>query len=186
MHLFRRNRVESELAPEKDKSDSHLQLPQLEVPAEEIVSEDVFEFGPRALPTPPHPPASPSLTINAQLEECLRRLTNLEAQIQDLFESAQHAPSHGDLLEVRIHSAKLAAELARTTVELRGEIGMATDEARKAAIRTSQANAEELVIDLRESTQYQASLPANDPHPRLQQIDTQTTAILSSAVNENT
>lgn len=93
------------------------------------------------------------------LQRLAHRITQLEARLDDLVDNSAHAPSHSDLLEVRIHSAKLAAELARTTVELRGEIGMATDEARRAAIRRSREDVEELVIDLREERQPPATNP---------------------------
>ena len=36
--------------------------------------------------------------------------------------AALDAPTHDDVLEVRLHSARVAAELARVTVELRAEI----------------------------------------------------------------
>ncbi len=91
------------------------------------------------------------ISLTRQVHDLSVRLRALEARVEEIHESVQHGPSHGDLLEVRIHSAKLAAELARTTVELRGEIGMATDEARKAAIARSREHADELVIDLRDS-----------------------------------
>lgn len=68
-----------------------------------------------------------------RMDDAVTRLESLEARVTDLAEMVANAPSHSDVLEVRLHSAKLAAELARATVELRGEIGMASDEARRAA-----------------------------------------------------
>ena len=50
------------------------------------------------------------------------RLERLERRLDDTVEAALDGPSHHDLLAVRLHSARLAAELARVTVELRGEI----------------------------------------------------------------
>ncbi len=73
------------------------------------------------------------ITLTKQVEQCIERLDALERRVDELAEATLNAPSHSDVLEVRMHSAKLAAELARSTVELRGEIGMAGDEVRRAA-----------------------------------------------------
>ncbi len=75
-----------------------------------------------------------SLTqLHETLAHCNARIEAVEKRVRELSENADAAPSHADVMEVRLHSAKLAAELARATVELRGEIGMANDEARRAA-----------------------------------------------------
>src|SRR5207248_7481752 len=47
------------------------------------------------------------------------RILQLERRLE---EATVAAPTQGDLLEVRVHSAKVAAELARVTVELKAEI----------------------------------------------------------------
>ncbi|MCU1449345.1 MAG: hypothetical protein JWP02_1515 [Acidimicrobiales bacterium] len=47
------------------------------------------------------------------------RLLQLERRLE---ETTIELPTQGDLLEVRMHSARVAAELARVTVELRAEI----------------------------------------------------------------
>jgi len=73
------------------------------------------------------------ITLTTKMQQVVERLDTLERKVDELAEAAVNAPSHSDVLEVRLHSAKLAAELARATVELRGEIGMASDEARRAA-----------------------------------------------------
>jgi hypothetical protein len=73
------------------------------------------------------------ITLTTKMQQCVERLDILEHRVDELAESVMNAPSHSDVLEVRMHSAKLAAEIARATVELRGEIGMASDEARRAA-----------------------------------------------------
>ena len=41
---------------------------------------------------------------------------------RQLEDATIHLPTQEDLLEVRMHSAKVAAELARVTVELKAEI----------------------------------------------------------------
>lgn len=73
------------------------------------------------------------ISLTTKMQQFVERIEALERRVDELAESTVHAPSHSDVLEVRMHSAKLAAELARSTVELRGEIGMASDEARRAA-----------------------------------------------------
>ena len=55
----------------------------------------------------------------AQLDE---RLTRLERRVEAAVDAAIDAPSQSDLIEVRVHSAKVAAELTRVRVELQGEI----------------------------------------------------------------
>lgn len=86
-------------------------------------------------------------SLNAKLQHCMDRLDIVDQRIDEIYENSLNTPSHADVMEVRMHSAKLAAELARATVELRGEIGMAGDEARRAA-RMSQARAEEPPVAL--------------------------------------
>lgn len=71
--------------------------------------------------------------LHETLGHCTTRIEALEKRVKDLSDNAEAGPSHTDVMEVRLHSAKLAAELARATVELRGEIGMANEEARRAA-----------------------------------------------------
>ncbi len=61
-----------------------------------------------------------SLAVHAaQLD---RRLDRLEQRLDNAIDATDDLPSHGDVLEVRLHSARVAAELARVTVELRAEI----------------------------------------------------------------
>src|SRR6266851_932036 len=58
----------------------------------------------------------------AQAHHVDLRLERLEHKLQDVAEATDDLPSHADLLEVRLHSARLAAELARVAVELRAEM----------------------------------------------------------------
>jgi hypothetical protein len=63
-----------------------------------------------------------ALAIHAQqLDE---RLERMEQRVDALAstEVELDVPTHDDLLEVRIHSARVAAELARVAVELQGRI----------------------------------------------------------------
>jgi hypothetical protein len=76
-----------------------------------------------------------ALVVHAQQIE--GRLEKLERRIEEVSEDGLDAPSHTDLLEVRMHSAKVAAELARVTVELRGEI-------EEAVVRANEPSPEEL------------------------------------------
>jgi len=59
------------------------------------------------------------VAIASHAEQLDGRVLRLERQLED---AAVHLPTHEDLLEVRMHSARVAAELARVTVELRAEI----------------------------------------------------------------
>lgn len=61
-----------------------------------------------------------ALAVHAQQLD--GRLERLERRLDEAAEAHLDLPSHNDVLDVRIHSAKVAAELARVTVELRGEI----------------------------------------------------------------
>src|SRR2546426_12833017 len=54
------------------------------------------------------------------------RLDRLERRLEESREATLDLPTHDDVLEVRLHSARVAAELARVTVELRAEIERCT------------------------------------------------------------
>ena len=62
------------------------------------------------------------ITIAVHAQQLDDRMVRLERRIDEALEDAAKAPTHEDLLEVRMHSAKVAAELARVTVALRAEI----------------------------------------------------------------
>jgi hypothetical protein len=59
------------------------------------------------------------VAIASHAEQLDGRILRLERRLED---ATLDAPTHEDLLEVRMHSAKVAAELARVTVELKAEI----------------------------------------------------------------
>ena len=59
------------------------------------------------------------VAIASHAEQLDGRILRLEHQLED---ATVHLPTQEDLLEVRMHSARVAAELARVTVELRAEI----------------------------------------------------------------
>jgi hypothetical protein len=63
------------------------------------------------------------------------RLLQLERRFED---ATIDLPTQDDLLEVRMHSARVAAELARVTVELRAEIEdkVAASAAKESRLRT--------------------------------------------------
>src|SRR3954468_12947193 len=50
------------------------------------------------------------------------RLDRLERRLDASIDVALDSPTHDDVLEVRLHSARVAAELSRMAVELRAEI----------------------------------------------------------------
>ena len=62
------------------------------------------------------------ITIAVHAQQLDDRMVRLERRIDDLVTDAGKAPTHDDLLEVRLHSAKVAAELTRLSVSLRAEI----------------------------------------------------------------
>jgi hypothetical protein len=59
------------------------------------------------------------VAIASHAEQLDGRILRLERRLED---ATLQVPTHEDLLEVRMHSAKVAAELARVTVELKAEI----------------------------------------------------------------
>ena len=72
------------------------------------------------VPVPKVERALVALAVHAQqLDD---RLDRLERRLDASVEASIDAPTHDDVLEVRVHSAKVAAELARVTVELRAEM----------------------------------------------------------------
>jgi hypothetical protein len=81
----------------------------------------------------PEVPSTTALVIAPRVERALvslavhaaqldRRIEQLEHRLDQTIEATDDLPSHGDVLEVRVHSARVAAELARVTIELRAEI----------------------------------------------------------------
>jgi hypothetical protein len=72
------------------------------------------------VPAPKVERALVALAVHAQqLDD---RLDRLERRLDTTIDASLDAPTHDDVLEVRLHSAKVAAELARITVELRAEM----------------------------------------------------------------
>jgi len=75
------------------------------------------------LPAPRMERALVALVVHAQqLDD---RIDRLERRLDATVDAALDAPTHDDVLEVRVHSARVSAELARVTVELRAEIEQA-------------------------------------------------------------
>lgn len=62
------------------------------------------------------------LTLVVQTQQLNDRLTRLEDRFEASLREAHAQPDQEDLLELRMHSARLAAELSRVTIELRAEI----------------------------------------------------------------
>ncbi len=63
-----------------------------------------------------------ALAVHAQQLD--GRLARMERRLDDLAsdDTTLDLPTHEDLMAVRIHSARVAAEVARVTVEMRGRI----------------------------------------------------------------
>lgn len=62
------------------------------------------------------------LLLFAQFQQLNERLSRLEARMDTALQESFAHPDQEDILELRLHSARLAAELSRVTVELRSEI----------------------------------------------------------------
>jgi hypothetical protein len=86
----------------------------------------------------------------AQAHHVDLRLERLERKLEDVAEAADGLPSHADLLEVRLHSARVAAELARVAVELRGEMERMAIQSSSPRERRIQTLAEQ-ILDLSDS-----------------------------------
>ena len=72
----------------------------------------------------------------AQLED---RIGQLERGAADQVDAHLEVPTHTDLLEVRLHSSRVSADLGRLALELRSEVAEIKDEADRAARATQRA-----------------------------------------------
>lgn len=104
-------------------------------------------------------PSGGAVVVAARLERVLvalavqgaqldHRLERLERRVDDAVDNSLEHATYADLLEVRVHAAKVAADLARVTVELRSEIDQHTPPT--ARDRRAQTLAE-TIIDLSDS-----------------------------------
>jgi hypothetical protein len=114
------------------------------------------------------------LTLVVQTQQLNDRLTRLEDRVEASVRESLSQPDQRDLLELRLHSARLAAELSRVTVELRAEIhelakGTAAgfDDTRGEVDDTgaepfaAPAEPDEQFIDLRETSREASGVPAS-------------------------
>lgn len=62
------------------------------------------------------------VVLAAHAQQLDGRLEHIERRLEAVADAQIDVATQDDLLEVRLHSAKLSAELTRMTVELRGEI----------------------------------------------------------------
>ena len=62
------------------------------------------------------------MALAVQASQLDHRLERLERRVDATVDDSLEQVTYDDLLELRVHAAKLAAELARVTVELRSEI----------------------------------------------------------------
>jgi hypothetical protein len=86
----------------------------------------------------------------AQLDD---RLERLERRVDGVVDNSLEHATYDDLLELRVHAAKVAADLARVTVELRSEI----DERTTPTPRDRRAQTlAETIIDLSDSLDTRA------------------------------
>ena len=111
---------------------------------------------------PTHPSALPVLaprveraliTLASHAQQLDGRIAMLERRIDEVVADARETdvliPTHDDLLEVRMHSAKVAAELARVSIELRSEIARMADTRNRRDRRIN--TLAEQIIDLSDS-----------------------------------
>jgi len=66
------------------------------------------------------------VALAVQAAQLDHRLERLERRVDDTVDSSLEHATYDDLLEVRVHAAKVAADLARVAVELRAEIDRRT------------------------------------------------------------
>ena len=105
------------------------------------------------------------MTLAVHASQLDGRLDRIEARLVEAAENNIVQPSHADVLAVRIHSAKLAAEMARLAVELQGRLDVLESGRRSKNRVTSIAtyvgrdtdsegtkSARREIIDLREQT----------------------------------
>jgi uncharacterized coiled-coil protein SlyX len=62
------------------------------------------------------------VALAVQTQRLDDRIDRLERRLVDQQETTEDLPTHADVMDVRLHSARVAAELARVAVELRAEI----------------------------------------------------------------
>ena len=62
------------------------------------------------------------VAIAMQTQRLDDRIDRLERRLVDQADFTEGLPTHEDVMEVRLHSARVAAELARVAVELRAEM----------------------------------------------------------------
>lgn len=101
------------------------------------------------------------VALAVQAQQLDDRLDHLERRLESLAAAHLDAPTHEDLLEVRLHSARVAADLARVAVELRAEIARTARELRSAPMTERERRIRaiaETVIDLSDRTD---TLPAD-------------------------
>lgn len=85
----------------------------------------------RAAPAPSEPAGLPALrservlvALAVHAQQLDDRLARMEARLDEVARAdvALEVPTHEDLLEVRLHSARVSAELTRLAVEVQGRI----------------------------------------------------------------
>jgi hypothetical protein len=91
-----------------------------------------------------------ALAVHAQ--QLSTRIDGIERRLEECEQVDAEVPTSEDVLAVRLHSAKVAAELTRVSVELRAEIEqVAASVAASAPHRERVRNLAETIIDLSDS-----------------------------------
>lgn len=147
MGWFRRRRdafPPIELAPEPDEWVHVLGAVPRAATDDPTVGARATVGGPTAEPTavaaPPPPAQAPpaaaaraSVEVAPRLERAIMalaaharqmedRVVTLERRVDRAIDALEHLPSHEDVMDARMHSARLAADMTRMAVQLRAEI----------------------------------------------------------------
>ena len=95
------------------------------------------------------------VVLAAHAQQLDGRIERLERRLDAVSDASADGPTHDDVVQVRVHSARVAAELARVTVELRAEIEHAVQTAhaaQTAGVRDRRIHTlAEQIIDLSDS-----------------------------------
>jgi hypothetical protein len=110
------------------------------------------------------------VALAVQTQRLDQRLDELTRAVAECRDATLDLPTHEDVLEVRLHSARVAAELARVTVELQSEIDKRTTPTPR---ERRLQNLAEVIIDLSDALDTQRI----DTQP----TDTQPTDLRSTA-----
>jgi hypothetical protein len=91
------------------------------------------------------------VALAVQAQQLGDRVDRLERRLEQTEDATLDLPTHDELLDVRLHSARVAAELARVAVELRAEIERAIADIPPPADPAAPTPRERRVLELAET-----------------------------------